>query len=84
METEAHVLTECHGYHDLRLGLSENLKSLIMLKAYNIIMSTHHVAELGKYLSDSKRLRNPPKAHKRGPTPHDSDTKRHLMDRAEY
>ena len=69
IDTEEHFLTECHGYHELRLGLLENLKSLIILKGRNSLLSNHHVAELGKHLTDSNRLRNPPKALKRGPTP---------------
>ena len=66
VETEEHVLTECRGYHDIRLKLSDNLKSLIMLKAYKTIMSTLHVAEFGKYLTQSLRLRNPTKIPQKG------------------
>ena len=58
-ETEEHALTECPAYHHLRTALSENLKSLLMLKEYGLIMSTHHMNELGRYLSDCHRLRNP-------------------------
>ena len=58
-ESEMHVLTECPGYHHLRLRLSDNLKSLIMLKAYNTIMSTLHMEEFGKYVTDCARHRNP-------------------------
>ena len=58
-ESESHVLTECPGYHHLRLKLSDNLKSLIMLKAYNTIMSTLHLEEFGKYVTDLARHRNP-------------------------
>ena len=58
-ESEMHVLTECPGYHHLRLRLSNNLKSLIMLKAYNSIMSTLHIEEFGKYVTDCARHRNP-------------------------
>ena len=61
IETEEHVLTECPGYHNLRSQLTDNLKSLIMLKAYNAIMSTHHVAEFGKYLTECYHVRNPQK-----------------------
>ena len=53
-------LLECHADStNIEMGFSENLKSLIMLKSYNTIMSTHHVAELllGKSLADSKRIR---------------------------
>ena len=66
VETEEHVLTECHGYHDIRLKLSDNLKSLIMLKAYKTIMSTLHVAEFGKYLTQSLQRRNPTKILQKG------------------
>ena len=59
LETEEHALTECPAYHHLRTPLSENLKSLLMLKEYGLIMSTHHMNELGRYLSDCHRLRNP-------------------------
>ena len=66
LETEEHVLTECHGYHDIRLKVSDNLKSIIMLKAKKNIMSTLHVAEFGKYLTQSLRLRNPTKIPQKG------------------
>ena len=68
IETEEHVLTECPGYHNIRLKLSDNLKSLIMLKAYNTIMSTLHADEFGKYLTQSFRQRNPTKRLQKGPT----------------
>ena len=58
LENEVHVVTECPGYHNIRLTLSDNLKSLIMLKAFSTIMTSHHAAEFGKYLTDSQRLRN--------------------------
>jgi len=56
VESEAHVLTECPGYHHLRLNLSDNLKSLIRLRAYNAIMSTLNLEEFGKYVTDSARV----------------------------
>ena len=56
-ESEEHALTECPGYHHLRLRLSDNLKSLIMLKAYKSIMSSLHLKEFGQYLTDCSRLR---------------------------
>ena len=56
-ESEEHALTECPGYHYLRLRLSDNLKSLIMLKAYKSIMSSLHLKEFGQYLTDCSRLR---------------------------
>ena len=61
MESEDHVLTECLGYHNIRLNLSENLKSLLMLKEYGLIMNSHHLPEFGKFLTDSFYLRNPRK-----------------------
>ena len=57
LENEVHVVTECPGYHNIRLTLSDNLKSLIMLRAFSNIMTSHHAAEFGKYLTDSQRLR---------------------------
>ena len=59
IESEEHALTECPGYHSIRSKLSDNLKSLIMLKAYGVIMSCHHVSEFGRYLIESWKLRNP-------------------------
>ena len=61
LETEDHVLTECPYYHQLRSNLSDNLKSLLMLKEYGAIMNSTHIKEFGKYLTDSSNLRNPPK-----------------------
>ena len=58
-ETEEHAITECPAYHHLRITLSDNLKSLIMLKEYGAIMSTHHMKEFGRYLFECHRLRNP-------------------------
>ena len=59
VESEEHVLTECPAYHHLRGGLSDNLKSLLMLKEYGLIMSTHHVSEFGRYITQCYHLRNP-------------------------
>ena len=42
LETEDHVITECPGYHSLHSKLSDNLKSLVMLKEYRIIMDSCH------------------------------------------
>ncbi len=70
IESEAHVLTECPGYHHLRLKLSDNLKNLILLKAYNTIMSTLHLEEFGKYLTDSARHRNPTRSEKKSVKTH--------------
>ena len=40
-------------------ALTENLISLRILKEYGLIISTHHMNELGRYHSDCHRLRNP-------------------------
>ena len=61
IENEDHVLTTCPEYHFLRINLSDNLKSLIMLKEYGAIMTSHHIEEFGKYLVDSWGHRNPHK-----------------------
>ena len=59
IESEEHALTECPGYHHLRTNLSENLKSLLLLKSYGTIMQSYHLPEFGKYLTDCFHLRNP-------------------------
>ena len=59
IETEEHVLNECPAYHPLRVALSENLKSLLMLKEYAIIMASTNQKEFGRYLLDSYKIRNP-------------------------
>ena len=59
LETEEHCLTECPAYHPARAALSDNLKSLIMLKEYGVIMQTDHVKEFGLFLSKCFRIRNP-------------------------
>jgi hypothetical protein len=69
MESEKHALTECPGYHYLRLRLVDNLKSLIMLKAYKVIISTLHLEEFGKYVIDSSHLRSLHPSAKSTPTP---------------
>ena len=57
-ETEEHALTECPKYHGLRSNLTENLKSLILLKKYSAIMLSHHLPEFGKFLKDCQILRS--------------------------
>ncbi len=59
VESEEHVLNECPTYYHLRVALSDNLKSLLMLKEYGLIMSSQHMSEFGKYLADCHRIRNP-------------------------
>ena len=59
IESEEHVLTECPWYHSTRSKLSDNLKSLLMLKEFGLIMTSQHVEEFGKYLTDCYRIRNP-------------------------
>ena len=58
-ETEEHCLSECPMYHPTRSTLSDNLKSLLMLKAYSTIMSSAHLEEFGKFLGHCHRIRNP-------------------------
>ncbi len=58
-ESEEHALTECPGYHQIRSRLSDNLKSLLLLKEYHLIMSSPHLAEFAKYLTDCHWIRNP-------------------------
>ena len=60
-ESEEHCLTECPLYHSVRSTLSENLKSLLLLKEYKAIMKSVHVHEFGKFLSNCHRIRNPEK-----------------------
>jgi len=57
LESEEHVLTTCPGYHDLRLALSDNLLSLLMLHQYGTIMESAHVFEFGKYLKNCRERR---------------------------
>ena len=61
IENEEHCLTECPMYHSARLSLSDNLKSLLLLKEYGAIMNSAHVQELGKFLCNCHRIRNPKK-----------------------
>lgn len=62
IESEQHVLTECPGYHHLRMNLSDHLKTQLLLLNYNYIFAHPILAEeLGKYLNKSFRLRNPNK-----------------------
>ena len=41
-------MIECLAYHSLRVALSEDLKSLLMLKEYAIIMASTHQREFGR------------------------------------
>ena len=59
LETEEHCLTECPAYQPARATLSNNLKSLIMLKEYGAIMQSEHVKEFGLFLTKCFRIRNP-------------------------
>jgi len=62
IESEQHVLTECPGYHHLRLNLSDVLKSQLMLCNYTDIFCTPILADdLGSYLHRCFLLRNPEK-----------------------
>lgn len=62
IEDEEHCLTECPMYHSARSSLSENLKSLLLLKECKVIMTSAHIHEFGKFLSSCHRIRNPGKA----------------------
>ena len=59
VESEEHALTECPGYHHIRSLLSDNLKSLILLKEFKTIMASPHLPEFGKYVTACHRTRNP-------------------------
>ena len=69
IENEEHCLTECPMYHSARLSLSDNLKSLLLLKEYGAIMNSAHVQELGKFLCNCHRIRNPKKTPTLSVTP---------------
>ncbi len=66
-ESEEHALTECPGYHQIRSRLSNNLKSLLLLKEYKLIMTSPNLPEFAKYLTDCHRIRNPKAASPRIP-----------------
>ena len=59
IESEEHVLVTCPAYYKIRLKLSENLKSLLMLHEFPIIMNSDHSEEFGQYLRKCYRMRNP-------------------------
>ena len=59
IESEEHVLNTCPFYDSIRAGLSDNLKCLLMLKEYGLIMSSAHSKEFGRYLFDCFKVRNP-------------------------
>ena len=59
LESEEHVVAKCPAYHPLRVALSENLKSQLMLKEYELIMPSFHKEEFGRYLDDCYKFRNP-------------------------
>ncbi len=59
LESEEHALTECPGYHHIRSLLSDNLKSLLLLKEFKTIMVSAHLPEFGKYVTACHRTRNP-------------------------
>ena len=59
IESEDHVLTTCPMYDPIRSALSDNLKSLLMLHEYKLIMSSNHAKEFGKYVHECFKLRNP-------------------------
>jgi exonuclease III len=60
IETEQHAITECPGYHHLRLILSEHLKSQLLRCDYAYILNHPILAEeLGSFLKKSFYVRNP-------------------------
>ena len=62
LETEQHVITECPGYHHLRINLSEHLKCQLLLcdTDYTYVLNHPILAEeLGSFLSRSFLVRNP-------------------------
>ena len=62
LKTEEHAITECPAYHHIRAGLSDVLKTHLMLNQYSLIMSTPIlVNEFGKYLVECKSFRSSPK-----------------------
>ena len=74
---------------DLHLGIHQLVTSSQNSTQHTIKVPDELSAGALKHLGPGKgpgssleRPHNPPKAHKRGPTSHNSDTKRHLMDRA--
>ena len=59
-EDEAHVLTTCPLYHELRLSLTDDLKCHLMLKQYGYAMSDLPLCkELGLFLYRCYKIRNP-------------------------
>ena len=65
LESEAHVITECPGYHHLRCSTSDELKSHLLLLQYSYIMSHPIlVQELGIFLKRSFDVRNPKRGKK--------------------
>ena len=45
IESEEHALVSCPAYHGIRMSLGDNLKSLLMLHEFSIIMETVHAEE---------------------------------------
>ena len=62
IESEVHAITECPGYHHLRINLTDNLKCHLLLGQYPFIMAHLSLAkELGSFLIKCFNLRNPKK-----------------------
>ena len=61
LSPKKHTLVSCPAYHGIRMSLGDNLKSLLMLHEFSIIMETGHAEEFGQYLRRCYRKRNPKK-----------------------
>ena len=53
------LVVSCPAYHGIRMSLGDNLKSLMMLHEFSIIMETVHAEEFGQFLRRCYRKRNP-------------------------
>ena len=59
-EDEPHAMTVCPAYHHLRANLSDELKSLLLLHQFHVIMSHPTLGkELGLYLHRCYAVLNP-------------------------
>ena len=64
IESEEHALTECPGYHHLRLSLSDDLKSALMRRDYmEALNSPLHLEELANFTRKCYLLRNPKRSN---------------------
>ena len=64
IENESHVMTVCPAYHHLRMRLSDDLKTHLLLHQFEYIMKSVSLAkELGMFLHKSYYFRNPDKTN---------------------